>query len=81
MARSYVENHCPHKDHAQRQVIGRGMLGCRQHWYELPKSVRDVVWQLQARSPERHRDLVLRIIEKWVHGEKVTPEILNEVAA
>jgi hypothetical protein len=59
-------------------AIAKSALGCRGHWFALPKPVRDEVWRLWRESPgsEPQRALAFRIIAAWRDGKAPGVEVL-----
>lgn len=45
-------NHTCHWTGCQRQVPP-AMWGCRQHWFRLPKSIRDAIWKAYRPGQEK----------------------------
>jgi hypothetical protein len=48
------------------------MWGCKEHWYKLPKSLRDEIWHVYvpgqevSMSPSREYVAVARRVQDWI---------------
>jgi hypothetical protein len=53
--------------------------GCREHWYALPKDLRDRIWQAYRpgqetdATPSRQYVEVAREVRAWISQRKATP--------
>lgn len=48
--------------------------GCRQHWYKLPKPLRDRIWrtfrQEQSKTPSREYVAAARDVQDWIKANE-----------
>jgi hypothetical protein len=67
------KHHC-HWPGCERQVPP-AMWGCREHWYRLPKSLRDRIWrayrpgQEKDQTPSREYVQVARDVQDWIERQ------------
>ncbi len=72
--------HTCHWDGCEKQVPPK-MWGCSQHWFRLPKVIRDRIWltykpgQEVSKTPSPRYLIAARGAQKWIelaklHGEK-----------
>lgn len=47
--------HTCHAPHCVRQVPPH-LFACREHWYALPKKIRDAIWRVYVPGQERRKD-------------------------
>ncbi|HEY6141666.1 MAG TPA: hypothetical protein VI670_28225 [Thermoanaerobaculia bacterium] len=61
-------NRCP----VCRVAIKAGRLLCARHWFQVPKPLRDRIWQLSrtARGSEEHRAACFEAIAGFVERSK-----------
>lgn len=68
------DHHC-HWPGCEKQVPP-AMWGCREHWFALPKNLRDRIWaaykpgQEKTMTPSREYVLAARAVQEWIaeHG-------------
>jgi len=64
-------NHTCHWPDCQRQVPP-AMWGCKQHWFKLPKRLRDAIWDEYVPGQEQRMDpsegylTVANEVEDWI---------------
>jgi len=70
-----TRNHTCHWPGCDRQVPP-AMWGCKQHWYELPKDLRDRIWrtfrpgQEVNGSPSREYLEAAREVQAWIAAQQ-----------
>lgn len=68
------KHHC-HWPGCERQVPP-AMWGCREHWYRLPKPLRDRIWrayrpgQEKDQTPTREYVEVAREVQDWINKQE-----------
>lgn len=56
------------------QSVPPAMWGCREHWYRLPKELRDRIWrtfrpgQEISKTPSRAYVEAARAVQQWIEG-------------
>lgn len=77
-----LPRHACHWDGCERECPP-AMWGCRQHWFTLPKFLRDQVWrayvpgQEVTKTPSQRYLLVAGMVQKWIAYYKAGKK-LNE---
>lgn len=75
-----TRNHVCHWTGCSKQVPP-AMWGCREHWFKLPKSLRDSIWkeyqpgQEKEGTPSARYLIVVALVEEWIAGRvRVLPD-------
>lgn len=72
-----TRNHTCHWPGCERQVPP-AMWGCREHWFRLPRVLRDKLWQAYDAGQEDRMDPsdeymeVAEEIQQWIRGAEAT---------
>lgn len=59
------------------KAVPPAMWGCREHWYKLPKHLRDLIWatyrpgQEISKTPSRAYVLVAKKVQEWILANAV----------
>lgn len=73
-----TRDHACHWPGCKRQVRP-AMWGCREHWYALPKELRDRIWrtyrpgQENDGRPSREYIAIFRAVQEWIATEAARP--------
>jgi hypothetical protein len=71
LSQRQTRGHTCHWPGCDRQVPP-AMWGCKEHWYKLPKSLRDLIWatylpgQEVSLSPSRGYIEAAELVQKWI---------------
>lgn len=75
-----TRNHICHWPECQRQVPP-AMWGCKEHWFKLPKPLRDGIWkeyrpgQEKDGTPSVRYLAVAQLVQEWIAGRiRVLPD-------
>ena len=64
MAHLCLKDDCP-------KLVGAEHFACRDHWYSLPKDLRDEIWREYRKEPGSARSIVAIVAAvKFLNGEK-----------
>lgn len=68
-----IRNHTCHWSGCQRQVPP-AMWGCKEHWFKLPKPLRDAIWneyrpgQEKDGTPSARYVATAMLVQEWIAG-------------
>lgn len=75
-----TRNHTCHWTGCARQVPP-AMWGCKEHWFKLPKALRDAIWkeyrpgQEKDGTPSQRYLIVAQLVQEWIAGRiRVLPD-------
>ncbi len=58
---------CPHPD--CRRQVPTDMFGCRDHWFQLPRPIRDAIWAAwRAGDRVAHNRAMMDAVRFWRQG-------------
>lgn len=59
------------------KVVPPAMWGCKPHWFQLPKALRDAIWktyvpgQEVTKTPSQRYQLAARLVQGWIAGKVI----------
>ena len=68
-----MSKHTCHWTNCQREVPP-SMWGCKEHWFKLPKPLRDAIWQEYrpgqevSKTPSARYLIVAKMVQEWIAG-------------